>query len=165
MPFQGKIKRLYIWSVGRFSIFVFTFGEKTKCSAATEADFVDVDQQMDCLLSTIKDQFKLGTLSALANMRKIETTTQTEGYCQFSGGGDICLNAELGTLVFQGLTDENNEDDEGLSPIYSGTSTSTTMLIEGKRSSYPYEKLKYCTSFLLMPQPQSSSINCKSMTK
>ena len=92
------------------------------------------NQWMDCLLSTIKDQFKLGTSSVLAKMKKID---QTNSYCQFSGGGDICLNAELETLVFQGLNDENDEGDEGLSPIYSGTSTSTTMLIEGKRSDYP----------------------------
>ena len=38
---NGKLKRLD--SIGKYSIFIFIFNEMTPCSAATEADFVDVN--------------------------------------------------------------------------------------------------------------------------
>ena len=78
-------------------------------------------------------------------MEKIDPKTQTNGYCQFSGGGDLCLYSNSQTLVVKGLTDENDEknDDGGLSPIYNGDSISTTISIEGKRGECSYEKLTY----------------------
>ena len=39
--YKGKLKRLQ--GIGKFSTFFFLFEEKTKCSAATETDFVSVD--------------------------------------------------------------------------------------------------------------------------
>ena len=36
-------KQKYLDSIGKYSIFIFTFNKMTQCSAASEADFVDVD--------------------------------------------------------------------------------------------------------------------------
>ena len=195
MP-KGKLKRLQ--SIGKFSIFFFLFEEKTKCSVATETNFVNVDvpsakiklpvlfvkrnvawafftlnpslkdnlenyfeqsngktlkdsfifpkphyedHRMSCLLSTIKGHYELDESTALAKIDRIEAKTQTDGCCQFSGGGDLCLNAKLETLVFNEMAGENVE---GIpSPICKGTSASTTMSIEGKKDSCSYDKLKY----------------------
>lgn len=198
LPLQGTLKRLK--GIGKYSIFIFVFSRMTQCSAAAEADFVDVDfplvvkemnlpvmgvtrnvgwsfftlndnlnddltkyfedttgrvlkenfcfpkpryeeQRMACLLSTITSKYQLNKPNSLAKAMKIEAKTQTDGYCQFSGGGDILVHAELETLVVKGVT---TKDDEGLSPIYDGTSASTTISIEGKKSdNYSYEKLRY----------------------
>ena len=183
----GKIKRLK--AIGKFSIFIFIFNTKTKCSEAKEGDFFNVnfptikelklpplsitrnvawsfftlneditddltksfcypkpsfeEKRMYCLQTTIMDQYKLKSQHAPAKVEKIDPKTQTNGYCQFSGGGDLCLYSNSQTLVVKGLTDENDEknDDGGLSPIYNGDSISTTISIEGKRGECSYEKL------------------------
>ena len=95
------------------------------------------DERMKCLLSAITHHYKLHEPDALAKIDTVESTTQTDGYSQFSGGGDLCLNADLETLVFNRLTEEDAD-----SPIYQGTSASTTMSIEGKKDTFSYDKLK-----------------------
>lgn len=89
------------------------------------------DERMKCLLSAIKHHYKLHESNALAKIDTVESTTQTDSYGQFSGGGDLCLNANLETLVFNRLTEEDAD-----SPIYQGTSASTTMSIEGKKDTF-----------------------------
>ena len=154
----GKIERLK--AIGKFSIFIFIFNTKTKCSEAKEGDFFNVnfpikelklpplsitrnvawsfftlneditddltkyfldvknthlresfcypkpsfeEKRMYCLQTTIMDQYKLKSQHAPAKVEKIDPKTQTDGYCQFSGGGDLCLYSNSQTLVVKGL--------------------------------------------------------------
>ena len=98
-------------------------------------------RRIDCLLSTINNKYKLP--NSLASAEKIKPKQQTDGYCQFSGGGDILIFSEVETLVVQGTGEDDEEEHGGLSPISDGTSASTTISIEGKKSDYSYNKLKH----------------------
>lgn len=97
------------------------------------------DHRIQCLLTTIKRKYQLP--NTLADAEKVVPQLETDGYCQFSGGGDIVVHSGLQTLVVQGKN--NEEGDGGLSPISDGTAATTTLSVEGKKSDYSYEKLKY----------------------
>ena len=75
-------------------------------------------------------------------VEKVNSTDVTQHYCQFSGGGDICIHGDnLETLVVDGDIDGITNDERlDLSPIHSGTSTST---IEWKRGNFALRKLKH----------------------
>ena len=81
-------------------------------------------RRIDCLLSTINSKYKLP--NSLPKQ-------QTDGYCQFSGGGDILIFSEVETLVVHGTEEDDEEENGGLSPISDGISASTTISIEGKK--------------------------------
>ena len=84
---------------------------------------------------------------APAKAVKINPLRQIEGYCQFSGGGDICIGAThtQGSLVVSVSQIEGNDDDGGVSPIYPDTFLPNTLLIEGKRTDNPSNKLQHQT--------------------
>jgi len=95
------------------------------------------NDQMSCLLQSIIKQYG----DKNAKVEKVNATDITQHYCQFSGGGDICIHGvNLETLVVNGDIDHDELLD--LSPIHSGTSTSTTLSIEGKRGDFAH-KLKH----------------------
>lgn len=83
-------------------------------------------------------------------------------YCQFSGGGDLCVTKDVSSpLVFIAPTDEElpaTELDEdtsketsvtggdvlsNVSPLFHGDSKLASLCIEGKKESFNLEKLKY----------------------
>ena len=98
------------------------------------------DNRMKCLYSALLLHYKLDREDAPAKMTMIDPKSQTEGYCQFSGGGDIRLHGKLkDTLV---INTALIEDVEGISPIYDGTLSSMTMTVEGKRGEADCEKMK-----------------------
>ena len=99
------------------------------------------DHRIECLLTTIKRKYQLP--NSLANAEKVVPQLETDGYCQFSGGGDILVHSGLETLVVQGKEEDNEEGHGGLSPISDGTAASTTLSVEGKKGDYSYERLKY----------------------
>ena len=76
--------------------------------------------------------------NSLANVKRIEPKQQTEGYCQFSGGGDIVVHSQVETLIVQGTREDDDSEEEHrkLSPISDGTCASTTFSIEGKKLSF-----------------------------
>jgi len=84
----------------------------------------------------------LGRKDAPAKVTMIDPKHQTEGYCQFSGGGDIFLDVKQQEILVVNRLIEG-DDVEGFYLIHDGTSLATTMSIEGKRGDFDYEKLKY----------------------
>lgn len=103
------------------------------------------DLRIQKLLDNIIREYKLNIPNAIATARKIEPTTQVDGYCQFSGGGDICVYGANETLVVNGLISDKDEElsPNKLSPVYNGSSTSTTLSIEGKEGDDGHDKLKH----------------------
>ena len=82
--------------------------------------------------------YELSEQNALAKVRKIGGDGFTHGYCQFTGGGDIYLDAKQETLVVS----KGCEGDGSTTPIDDGTSIST-ISIEGGKGDYDIEQLKY----------------------
>ena len=103
------------------------------------------EQRIKKLLDNIKCEYNLNQPNPVAKAEKVEPTTQMDGYCQFSGGGDICVHGANVTLVVNGLISEEEDEElspNKLSPVYEGTSTSTTLSIEGKRGDFGHDKLR-----------------------
>ncbi|XP_065882461.1 uncharacterized protein [Dysidea avara] len=95
-------------------------------------------KRRNCLLENIKSYYS--SKGKDITVMLVDAITQTQGYCQFSGGGDILIHSNtLSTLVIKNTIEQ--KDISG--PVKSGSSSTTTLNIEVKNDCTNIEKLKY----------------------
>ena len=78
------------------------------------------------------------------DIEKVDTPRETDHFCQFSGGGDLCIYDLQKPLVVQGSIAEQDDEelDCKLSPVRKGTCKST-LSIEGKKDGCDHDKLQH----------------------
>ncbi|XP_065914961.1 uncharacterized protein [Dysidea avara] len=95
--------------------------------------------RIEILLQTIRNHY----CDKNAEVIQVDATRQTQHHCQFTGGGDICIqSAKPETLVVTADID-GTSDELSLSPVRSGTFTSTDLSFEGEKDSVVKDKLKH----------------------
>lgn len=119
------------------------FEEKER--AQIKPDFIypkpsSESQRTDCLWMTINEFYQLSKENAPAKIFKITNPGLREGFCQFTGGGDLFIeNCKNGNamLLFTG----QNEQDPSISPRTDDVITGVT--IEGKKGDCDSDDLTY----------------------
>ena len=94
------------------------------------------DERVTTMCSAVSHYFVKEKIQA--QVTRIDPKVNVQGYCQFSGGGDIRINTLQSILIVQG---EIKGDDDEVSPIYDGTSVQSVS-IEAKKGECDHEKLK-----------------------
>lgn len=99
------------------------------------------EDRMKCLETTIANFYQLHGSHAPAKVTRVNDFGSREGYCEFTGGGDVFVHATIQkeTLV---ITKGLDEVDPSLSPIEDGTCLSG-VTIEGKKCDVDLNHLKY----------------------
>ena len=94
-------------------------------------------ERMDCLWMTIRDFYQLSNENAPAKISKIAPPGLRQGFCQFTGGGNLFIESQNGNalLLFTG----QNEQDISLSPRSDDEICGIT--IEGKKRDYDTDDL------------------------